>query len=81
MGNSGWKFLVDHYGYTFTLISLVINLLLAALVLHGANHVVRIIGEAGTKTVSKITALLLGAIAVRMIRLGVLEILQTMAKS
>lgn len=73
--------LVDHYGYTFTLISLVINLLLAALVLHEANHVVRIIGEAGTKTVSKITALLLGSIAVRMIRLGVLEILQTMAKS
>jgi len=72
--------LIDHYGYVPTLISLIINLFLAVLILHQANYVVRIIGKAGTKAVSKITSLVLAAIAVRMIRLGIIEIWQTMAK-
>jgi multiple antibiotic resistance protein len=72
--------LVDHYGYIPTLISLIINMFLSAFILHKADYIVKLLGRAGTKAVSKITALFLATIAIRMIRLGIIDLLQLINK-
>lgn len=63
--------LVDHYGITPALISLVINLLVAYAVFSGARPIIKLIGKSGVMAISKIVALLLAAIAVMMIRIGI----------
>ena len=63
--------LVDHYGITPTLISLVINLIVAYAVFSGARPIIKFIGKNGVIAISKIVALLLAAIAVMMIRIGI----------
>ncbi len=62
--------LVDHYGITPTLISLVLNLIVAYIVFSGARIIIKLIGKNGIIAISKIVALLLAAIAVMMIRIG-----------
>ncbi len=63
--------LIDHYGVTPTVISLVFNLLIVWIALNGARAITRFIGRNGILAISKVMALLLAAIAVMMIRLGV----------
>lgn len=63
--------LIDHYGVTPTVISLVLNLLIVWIALNGAKAITRFIGRNGILAISKVMALLLAAIAVMMIRLGV----------
>ncbi len=73
--------LVDHYGPVPTIVSLIASLLLSALILHEAGYVVNLIGKAGTKAVSKITSLVLASIAIKLIRMGILETLQGIIKA
>jgi multiple antibiotic resistance protein len=68
---------VDTYGYIPTIISLIVNLVFAWLVFSRAALVIRVLGEGGAKGVGKVVSLLLAAIAVMMIRMGVIEMLQT----
>lgn len=63
--------LIDNYGVSFTLISLVLNLIIVWLSFLSAQRIVRFMGRNGVIALSKIMALLLASIAVKMIRLGI----------
>jgi multiple antibiotic resistance protein len=62
--------IVSQHGLIPTLISILVNILLAGLVFRLSFVLMKFLGEAGTKALSKITSLLLAAIAVMLIRKG-----------
>jgi multiple antibiotic resistance protein len=66
--------MVSQYGLAETLISVVVNIMLAGIIFSGANAVMKVLGEAGSKALSKIMSLLLAAIAVMLIRKGFVEL-------
>jgi multiple antibiotic resistance protein len=66
---------VDTYGYVPTIISLIINLVFAGWVFSRADFLIRLLGEGGAKGVGKVVSLLLAAIAVMMIRRGIIDML------
>jgi multiple antibiotic resistance protein len=68
--------LVDEYHYFPTIISYVINLGFVWIIFSQAEGFVRILGEGGTKAVAKVASLLLAAIAVMMIRRGVVDLVK-----
>jgi multiple antibiotic resistance protein len=61
---------VSEYGYLPTIISVITNILLAGLVFRLSSNLIKLIGEAGSKALSKIFSLLLAAIAVMLMRKG-----------
>jgi multiple antibiotic resistance protein len=63
--------LVDSYGYLWTIISLVANILIVFIVFMQAGLIHRAMGQAGSKAVGKVASLLLAGIAVMMIRSGI----------
>jgi multiple antibiotic resistance protein len=65
--------LLDTYGVAMTVLSFVINLVITWIVFHYASAISNFLGKAGSKAVSKIAALLLAAIAVMMIRKGIVD--------
>jgi multiple antibiotic resistance protein len=69
--------LVDNFGYLPTILSMVLNFIIVGLVLTNARWLIRIIGEGGTRAFAKIASLFLAAIAVMMIRVGVLNIISS----
>jgi multiple antibiotic resistance protein len=64
---------VDAYGYIPTIISLILNLLFAGWVFSRADLLIRLLGEGGARGVGKVVSLLLAAIAVMMIRRGIID--------
>jgi multiple antibiotic resistance protein len=66
--------IISQYGLVATLISVVVNISLAGIIFSGAATVMRFLGEAGSKALSKIMSLLLAAIAVMLIRKGMAEL-------
>jgi len=69
--------LVDNFGYFPTILSLVLNFLIAGLILTNAKWLIKLIGEGGSKAFAKIASLFLAAIAVMMIRVGILGIISS----
>jgi len=67
--------LLETYGVVPTLISLILNVILAGIIFSFSEGLIKILGEAGSRALSKIMSLLLGAIAVMMIRKGVIRII------
>jgi multiple antibiotic resistance protein len=67
--------IVNVYGLGLTLLSLVINIILAGVILLTSDFWARMLGQAGSRAVSKIASLILAAIAVMMIRKGLVEII------
>lgn len=65
--------LLDSYGMPLTIISFVANLVIVWITFSYATAISKFLGKAGSKAVSKIAALLLAAIAVMMIRKGVVD--------
>jgi len=63
------------YGIYATLISVVINILFAGMILEFSNFLMKGLGEAGAKALSKVMALLFAAIAVMMIRKGIIQVI------
>jgi len=63
--------IVPQYGLTATMVSVLINVLLAGLIFRLSIYLTKIFGEAGLKALSKIMSLLLAAIAVMLMRKGV----------
>jgi len=61
---------VSQHGLVATVVSVLANILLAGLVFRLSPMLMKFLGEAGTKALSKITSLLLAAIAVMLIRKG-----------
>lgn len=68
--------LVDDFGWLVTAIAFLLNLLLAWRLFRRAGQLTRLFGQNGLRAASKVTSLILAAIAVRLIRDGVLVILQ-----
>ena len=66
--------LLNTFGFYPTFFSIIFNILLCGLILHFAGHLSRVLGEAGSHTISKIFSLLLAAIGVMLVRRGLLEI-------
>lgn len=66
--------LVRNFGYIPTIVSMALNLFIAWLVLVNAKWLLKIMGDGGSKAFAKIASLFLAAIAVMMIRVGVLNI-------
>jgi multiple antibiotic resistance protein len=67
---------VDAYGYIPTIISLIVNLLFAWWVFSRADLLIRFLGEGGGKGLAKVVSLLLAAIAVMMIRRGIIDMIK-----
>lgn len=61
---------VSEYGLFPTLVSVVVNILLAGLMFKFSVVFIRVVGDAGAKAMSKVSSLLLAAIAVMLIRKG-----------
>lgn len=66
--------LIDQYSIIIVIISFIINLVIAWLIFTQANKIVAFLGQTGVTATSKIVSLFLAAIAIKMIRQGVLEI-------
>jgi len=64
------------HGTLTTILALLVNLLIVAIAFLAAGPMTRVLGESGTRAISKITALLLAAYAVMMIRSGVESLLR-----
>jgi len=67
--------LVDEYGVAATLIAVMINILLACFIFLSSDAILKVIGQSGSRALSKVMALLLAAIAIMMIRKGITRIL------
>jgi len=67
--------LANQYGRMPTVLSIVANILLAGLLFSLADKIYRLLGRNGARTISKITTLILAAIAVKMIREGLMIVL------
>jgi len=65
---------VDSLGLLPTLIAIFANLLFIWIIFSQADRFLKILGESGAKAVSKIVSLLLAAIAVMMIRKGIVAV-------
>jgi len=68
--------IVSEYGLFATMISLLTNILAAGLILRSSDILTRVLGEAGSKALSKIMSLLLAAIAVMLMRKGFGELIR-----
>lgn len=65
--------LLDLYGMTLTITSFVINLIIVWITFNYATSISNFLGKAGSKAFSKIASLLLAAIAVMMMRKGLVD--------
>jgi multiple antibiotic resistance protein len=67
--------LLDTFGAQVALVSIVLNGLVAWLMLDQAPRVSRVLGERGTRALSKVSYILLASIAVMMMRRGITQFL------
>ncbi|MBI4832785.1 MAG: MarC family protein [Candidatus Lindowbacteria bacterium] len=67
--------MVDLYGLAPTMVSVLVNLAIVALVLFNAPRLLEFVGESGAKGMAKVIGLLLAAIGVMMIRRGIISII------
>ncbi|MFN4218467.1 MAG: MarC family protein [Candidatus Bipolaricaulia bacterium] len=67
--------LVDEYGVIPTTLALIVNIAIAGAIFWASAWVTRLLGESGLRTLSKIASLILAAIAVMIVRKGVLSYL------
>ncbi len=67
--------LLDSFGFTFTLLSLLLNILIVWIVFRYSKWILRIVGQGGTQAFAKVSSLFMTAIAVMMIRIGLTNIL------
>jgi len=67
--------LYNQHGALPTFTALVTNIFFAGVVFWFADTITRILGNAGTKTMSKIASILMASIAVMMIRKGIIAII------
>ncbi|GAB4443971.1 MAG: MarC family protein [bacterium] len=66
--------LVGNHGYILVITALTLNLFFAWLIFSKAHVIIKFIGINGTRAVAKVAALFLAAIAIKLIRAGILEL-------
>lgn len=71
--------LASQYGRWLTVASVAANITLAGMVFSLSESLNRLLGRTGTRAISKIMSLVLAAIAVKMVRMGVMEIIHQAA--
>ena len=69
--------IINQYGVTATIISVSVNIFLTVLIFSLSDKLIKVLGQAGSTALSKVMSLLLAAIAVKMIRLGLFQILSS----
>jgi multiple antibiotic resistance protein len=67
--------IISQYGLVATLVSVVVNVLLAGIIFSASSVLIKVLGDAGSKALSKVMSLLLAAIATMLIRKGLTQIL------
>ncbi|MDD5504040.1 MAG: MarC family protein [Candidatus Omnitrophica bacterium] len=67
--------MLENYGISATLLSVIINIALAGTIFFFSGALIKTLGVAGSRALSKIMNLLLAAIAVMMIRKGLMALL------
>jgi multiple antibiotic resistance protein len=72
--------LANEYGIISTTLALLANFLIVGVVFFMASPIESILGQAGSRTVSKVASLFLASISVMLIRRGILEIIETSMK-
>ena len=72
--------IIEAYGIVPTLAALVVNILLAGVILRFSMPIIRAIGISGSRAVSKISSLMLAALAVMMARKGIIGIITLHSK-
>ena len=68
--------MIDVYGFSPTFLAIIFNMLIVLFALNNSEKIIKILGTGGMKAFSKVIDILLTAIAVMMIRKGILEILK-----
>ena len=66
---------VDSYGYVPTMVSIVLNMLIVWVVFRHSTRISGLVGEGGCLAFAKVASVLLGAIAVMLIRKGVMAMI------
>jgi len=66
----------NEYGIIPTTLALLTNILIVGIVFFMGSPIERLLGQAGSKTVSKVASLFLASIAIMLIRRGVFEIIK-----
>lgn len=67
--------ILEEYGLIATLIAVLGNVILAGLIFSLSPIFIKVLGVSGSRALSKVTSLLLAAIAVMMVRKGILQLL------
>jgi multiple antibiotic resistance protein len=70
--------LCDRYNYPLTIAALLVNLLIVMAGFFLASRIVRVLGEAGTKALTKLMGLLLASYAVMLVRDGIQHVVAQM---
>lgn len=66
----------DAYGFLMTTLSLVLNLVIVFLLFYFSDYVRKLMGPNGAKAIAKVASLFMAAIAVMMIRVGILDVVK-----
>jgi multiple antibiotic resistance protein len=67
--------LIDQYSVIMVVVAFIVNLAIVWLLFSQANRIMGFLGKGGSRVISKVIVLFLAAIAIKMIRQGMLEIL------
>jgi multiple antibiotic resistance protein len=65
------------HGLVITLIALFFNIAIVGIVFTFSDNLMRLLGSAGSRALSKVMMLLLAAIGVMMVRRGIIEIMSS----
>ncbi|MFN3345484.1 MAG: MarC family protein [Chloroherpetonaceae bacterium] len=65
----------DTYGFLMTTLSLILNLVIVFLLFYFSEYARNLMGPNGAKAVAKVASLFMAAIAVMMIRVGILDVI------
>jgi len=68
--------LIDIYGIIPTITSFIVNMVIVWLAFVNSDHILRTLGEAGSKAISKVASLILASIGVMMVRKGIMDIIR-----
>jgi multiple antibiotic resistance protein len=64
--------LTGEYGFAPTITAIILNIIIAGIVFWTSESINRVLGKAGTRTISKLSSLILAAIGVMMVRKGIM---------
>jgi multiple antibiotic resistance protein len=72
--------LLNQHGALITVLAIAANVLLSGIIMYWSGLIVRLLGNAGSRVVSKLASLILAAFAVMFVRRGIAEIVASWVK-